>query len=511
MKRLNYVASVLMLVLMTACGSVNESLEKMIPADATGVVSINIPSILKKAEMTNDGRIAVPAELSEVIDGNDAAPLCQALTDLPVMGINAEGKAFAFFTDKTFDMVLLVPLSDENAARKTIAMRVGADFAEVEGLSCIANRDNFFAVNDGVLFAARVNRAAETSKLARVARTMYERKGRSALDVEEMKTSLTSDDDVNAYLQLKCIKSLLKRSKTYKTIAQRMPLVEIFTESDIEAMECSLLLNDKDAELTTHFKVAENSDYLKLMSTITSTPDAGFLKVIPNSMDYVVAISVNGQQLVKLPQIEQLLTMFGKVPYIGRIDLKSILASIDGPLAVAMAPDPYLQGDWNAVIAAKSTQSEAVLNTISTFAQAMGQAPEIYDGEYVYQYENKMIKVGISNDVLYLKMLNYEQQESHVGDEAAMVALFGGAPVAVAMKAKAGGSDAQFTFSLSDHINGKGRFIPAADEKSATIALLKALCAIRPAAAYDDMLDSNDSDADTDGLIPPGVTLHQLP
>ena len=508
MKQIAYVASVVALALLAACSSVNENIEKMIPADATGVVSIDVPAILKKAQMTDDGRIVLPADLAQVIDANDAAPLCQAFTDLPVLGINAEAKAYAFFSNGTFASALLVPLSDEAAARKTIAARVGGEFTELDQLSCLANRDNFFAVHDGVLLAARVGKAAEAEKLAKAARGLYDRKARSILEVGEVKDFLATEGDINAWLKLDGLKTLLKRSKTYRDVAQRVPLVEIFTESDIEAVTCSVNLNEQDAQMVTKFMVADDSDYLKLMNATIAQPDSSVLKAIPASMDYMLAMSVRGDQLVQLPQIQQLLTVFGTLPHIGRIDLKGMLATLDGPVAVGLAPDPYLQGDWNAVIAARSTDPNGVVRTISTFAQALGQAPEMYGNEYVYQYENKMIKVGVNGQVLYLTMLNYESAEASAASDPALASLFGSAPVAVAIKSRAGQAESHFTFGLTDHVNGHGTFVPAEGEPSLARALLKALCAIRPAAAYDDMIDPGD-DSDDD-FLPEGVKLHPV-
>ncbi|MBQ7691631.1 MAG: DUF4836 family protein [Muribaculaceae bacterium] len=509
MKQIAYVAGVVALMLLSACGNVNESVEKMIPSDATGVVSIDVPAILKKAQMSDDGRIVVPADLSEVIDANDAAPLCQALTDLPVLGINTEAKAYAYFSDGTFASALLVPLSDEAAARKTIAARVGAEFTELDQLSCLANRDNFFAVHDGVLLAARVGKAAEAEKLAKAARTLYDRKGHSILEVDQAKDCLDAKGDINAWFKMAGLKALLKRNKSYREAAQRLPLIEVFTESDIDAVTCSINLTEQDAQVTTKFLVADGSDYLKLMNTIIAQPDAAVLNVIPSSMDYVLAMSVKGGQLVQLPQIEQLLALFGKLPHIGRLDLKGMLSTIDGPVAVALAPDPYLQGEWNAVIAARSTQPGNALQTISSFAQSMGQAPELYGNEYVYQYENKMIKVGMNGQVIYLTMLNYEATESNAAADDALSSLFASTPLSLAVKTHVGQSQGRFTFGLTDHVNGHGTYVPAEGEASPTRALLKTLCAIRPAAAYDDMIDPGEDSSDND-FLPEGVKLHPV-
>ena len=118
-----------MMFILAGCAS--DSLEKMIPADATGVVSLDVPQILKKAGMIDDGHVVLPKSLQQVIDGNDTSPLCVLLSDLPQMGLNIDSKAYAYFSAKTFGRVLLAELDDPDKARKTLEMRVGGDFSKV--------------------------------------------------------------------------------------------------------------------------------------------------------------------------------------------------------------------------------------------------------------------------------------------------------------------------------------------------------------------------------------------
>ena len=493
MKSSRVLTFVITLLLLASCTSVNDNLEKMIPADALGVVSINVPDILNKTGINDDGNLVIPEAIKPVVDENDASTLSTLLTDLPYMGLNTSGKAFAFFTNKTFGSVLLATLDDETAARKTIERRTGGDFQQVEGINCIYREDNIYVINDKVLLIATVNKAMDVNKAAKQAVTILKKQRQSILDNDQVKQVINADGDINAYLQQEGLKLILKKSKTYREIAQRLPLVEIFTESDAKAYECHLNLNEASADLTTRIIADENSDYNKLLTTTLAGADANFLKAIPNSMDYIVAMSVKGGNFVKLQQIQQLIGMFKKLPYIGRIDLESILASIDGPIAIGMARDPHLEGEWNGVIAAKTTNPEMILNQISSFASSMGQAPEIYDGEYIYQYENKMIKLGVVDGVLYLKMLDYEQTEGYANELESVRTLFEASSIGFYINPQVtqGGT---FTYGMIDHFNGKGQFIPNEKGVHAAQSLLKVLCAIKPPQAYDDMIDDDDVD-----------------
>ena len=491
MKSSRVLTFVITLLLLASCSSVNDNLEKMIPADALGVVSINVPDILKKTGINDDGNLVIPEAVKPVIDENDASTLSTLVTDLPYMGLNTDSKAFAFFTNKTFGTVILATLDDEAAARKTIERRTGGDFQQVEGLNCIYREDNLYVINDKVLLIATVNKAMDINKAAKQAATILKKQRQSILDNEQVKQVINADGDINAYLQQDGLKLILKRNKTYREIAQKLPLVEIFTESDAKAYECHLNLNEESADLTTRVFADENSDYNKLLTTTLAKADPSFLKAIPNSMDYIVTMSVKGENFVKLQQIQQLIGMFKKLPFIGRIDLQGILASIDGPIAIGLARDPHLEGEWNAVIAAKTTNPDMILNQISSFASSMGQAPEIYDGEYIYQYENKMIKLGVVEGVLYLKMLDYEQTEGYAYELESVRALFEASNVGLYINPQVtqGGT---FTYGMSDNFNGKGQFIPTDKGTHTAQTLLKVLCAIKPPQAYDDMLDDDE-------------------
>ena len=94
MRCLKGLAIAAMVLLMAACSENN--LEKMVPADATGVVSIDVQEILKQAGMIDDGKIVLPASLQQAIDDNDTSPLCVLLSDLPQLGLETRDKAYLF-------------------------------------------------------------------------------------------------------------------------------------------------------------------------------------------------------------------------------------------------------------------------------------------------------------------------------------------------------------------------------------------------------------------------------
>lgn len=491
MRWLKKLSVAVILLLLTGCAS--DNLEKMIPADATGVVSFDVPHILKVSGLMEDDQIVLPQSLQQAIDNNDTSPFCIMLCDLPQMGISTADKAYVFFTEKTFARVLIASLEDPDKARKTLAMRVGGDFATVEGLNCMYVKDNLYVINDKVLLIGTVNKPMDVNKVAKAAKLILSKNAASIADNKEATEVLhKKNTEINAWIQGKGLKGILGKSEVYRELSQKMPLIGIFTESDIDAVTCNVDLEEKNVEMHTQIKAGEDSEYARLLNSTLGDPSSDVLQAIPNSMDYIFTMCVKGEDFVKLQQIQQLLEMFGKLPYIGRIDLANILSTVDGPFCVGLARDPHLEGEWNMVIAIRSTDPDGVVDQISSFANSMGQAPEIYDGEYIYQYENKMIRIGVNAGILYLKMLDYEQTEGYAYEMKPVRDCFDEALIGAFAQNHNDSVNGYFDFGLKDIFNGYGHFCTSAPDANAALELMQSLCAIK---VSDSFGNEDDDDA----------------
>ena len=483
----------LFLLLMTACAS--DGLEEMIPADAMGVVSFDVPRILDNADMLDDDKVVLPKSLRQVVDSNDTSPLCILLNDLPQLGLDTDSKAYAFFTAKTFGRVYLARLDDPAKARKTLSMRVGGDFSTVEGVDCMYVGDNLYAIADKVLLVGTVNKAMEVSRAAKAAKSILKKMSTSIIDNKEVKELLhNKDTEINAWIQGKGLKMLLNKSEVYRELSRKLPLISIFTESDIDAVTCQVDIENDGVEMVTRIQAAENSEYAQLLNSVMASPSDDVLKAIPNSMDYIFTMCVKGDSFVKLNQIQQLLKMFGRLPYIGQIDLASILATIDGPFTVGLARDPHLEGEWNMVLATRSSDPDGVVKQISNFANSMGQAPELYEGEYIYQYDNKMIRIGVIDGILYMKMLDYEQTEGYAYEMKPVRDFFSGAVLGLFAQTHNDSINGYFDFGLKDIYNGNGHFYTSEPKANAALELLRSLCSIKSGDAF------GNEDAEDDGV-----------
>lgn len=486
----------MLLSLLAGCSGNN--LEKMIPADAIGVVAFDVPKILDETGLVDDGKIVLPETVRQAVDDNDTAPLCVLLNDLSQLGLDTDSKAYAFFSSKSFGRVLLAGLDDAGKARKTLELRAGGDFAKVEGLDCMYVKDKLYAIDDDVLFVGSVSKPMDVNRAAKAAKGILSKTSTSITDNKDaIKLLRNGDNDINMWVQGKGLKSILNKSDVYRELAKRFPLVEIFTESDIDAMTCCIDLDDKEVKMETRILAKEDSEYARLLTATIAKPTGDVLKAIPNSMDYIFSMSVKGDNFVKLEQIQQLLQLFGNLPYIGRIDLASILSTVDGPFSVGLARDPHLEGEWNMVLAARSTDPDAVVGQISAFANSMGQAPELYDDEYIYQYDNKMIRVGITDGILYVKVLDYEQTEGYAYEMQPVRDFFDNALLGFFAQTRNDSVCGYLNFGLQDIFNGKGRFYTNQPKANAAQEFLRALCGIK----VHDNFGNEDGEEGTAGFL----------
>ena len=480
-----------LIVLMAGCAGSN--LEKMIPADAIGVVSIDVPGLLKKAGMLDDGKIVLPQALKQVTDENETSPLCILFNDLPQLGLDHDSKAYVFFTNKTFGRVVLAALSDPEKTRKTLELRVGGEFAKTEGLNCMYVKDNLYVIDGEVLLVGTVNKPMEVARAATGAKAILAKVAANINDNKDVKSVLHKDSEINVWIKGDGLKTILGKSEVYRELSQKMPLIGIFTESDIDAVTSNIDFDSEGVEMNTHILAAEGSEYARLLNTTLGQPGEDVLKAIPNSMDYIFTICVKGDSFVRLEQVQQLLKVFGRLPYIGSIDLAAILATVDGPFTVGLARDPHLEGEWNMVLATRSSNPEGVLSQISDFANSMGQAPELYEGEYIYQYDNKMIRIGIIDGVLYLKMLDYEQTEGYAFDMKPVRDAFGESVFGFFAQTRNDSINGYFDFGLKDPFEGKGHFSTNQKKANATLEFLRSLCSIRVSDGFGNEEDNDDA------------------
>ena len=130
-----------MAALMVSCNSTDENLRAMVPDDAVGVVSIDLPKILDKARMIDQGNVVVPQDLKKVIEESDPTLLGDLIDNLPASGIDINSKCYVFFSPGIYKIVTLLPLVDGDATREMVRKITSSKMTEVEGVDFATHLD----------------------------------------------------------------------------------------------------------------------------------------------------------------------------------------------------------------------------------------------------------------------------------------------------------------------------------------------------------------------------------
>ena len=324
----------LMLWLASACTHSDSSLEQMIPADATAILRLDVPTMVKAAGLTDEAEIQRAMQQLSDNAADDDSPLVQLLTDLPVLGLDFHSSAYVFTTDKTFSIVTLAALADEQAARQTLEKRIGARFDTSDGLNCLYREDTFCAIADGTLLVAETAKPVERAKAAAAAKAiMAKQMSNIQTDKDVIKVLHRNEYAINAYLRPQSLKGLSTSTSTSS---------DMLADIGINGLTFGVKMSERQVTLNADILADANGDYVRLANTLLAEPDTAFLAVVPNSMEMICAVSVNGQNVCNLPIVQQFIQQYGDLAKVAGIDITALLSAINGPVAVGMARDPHL-------------------------------------------------------------------------------------------------------------------------------------------------------------------------
>ncbi len=486
MLRCMWLALVVALVL-SGCSKGNSRMLGMIPEDATAVIAIDVETILSEGGMLKGGKAVIPDRLKTAIEANEESGLGNLLKMLPRMGLDLESNIYVFFTNKTFRYVLLAMIDDEEAVKKLIERETGLTFKKMHDRDFMHYLDYAFVIDDGVLFYGRANRSTADNVMGDAAISILNKNATSIDGHEDVMACLEADAEVNAWLNMKGITAALKSVPAVSDAMRRSPGLMLLTDVDIDAIGLHLKLDKESAKLTAEVKAGETSDYVRLLETTLTKADNSFLKAIPSSMQYVMAASVNGAAVANMEQVKAGLKQLATYPQLEELDVQSMIASIDGPLAIALSPsymagdnEDVFAGDWNVTIAAKSKDAEGVIGQIKQFASSMGQPDYFKNGSHVYNYGGKPLLVGAVDDIVYLTRLDHELLEGNYYDDFPDCKdRFGQSALGIYVQNKVNDYSSFFNFGMSSPTKGDGLFYTADENDNVVLALLSILTSIK--------------------------------
>lgn len=414
MNKIRCIISLCVLLVMVACNSTDDNLRAMIPSDAVGVISIDVPSVMAKAGIVNGDSIVVPAELKSIIDKSDPTVIGDILYNLPSAGIDMTNKCYVFFSPGIFKAVALLPLSDEDAARKMVQKITSSKMTTETGVDFATHLDYAYVIDDDVLLIGRYSTPVDAKVASKAASDILGKIKPSYLSRDEVAENISDSSDVNVFIDVKGFSTILKKNSRLSTFFGSVPAMEIITDSDIKAITATVNFKsskneDDSAVIATRLIYQKDGQYQQLYDNLIAPnvdSASNVLKLIPGELDTYVAMKVDGAKLAAMPQVSKMFDVLNATPLTAGLKHKQILESIKGAVAVGVGVGTV--GDYNFVIAAQSADPSLITNDIVNVANGRGQSPFQRNGEYIYDYDSQGIALGQTADAFYLRCVDFE-------------------------------------------------------------------------------------------------------
>ena len=487
-----------MTAVMVSCNSTDENLRAMVPDDAVGVVSINLPSMLDKAHMVDQEKVVVPGDLKKVIEESDPTLLGDIIDNLPTSGIDIKNKCYVFFSPGIYKIVTLIPLVDEDAARNMVKKITSSKMTEVQGVDFATHLDYAYVIDDDVLLIGRYSNPVDANVAANAAGDILGKTKPSLLSNEDVAANLSDSCDINAYVKVKEFSTILKTNSRLSTIFGNVPAIEIITDSDIKAMKATVNFNftEKDgetAQINTQFIYDKNGQYSKLYDSLidASTDSASnVLSLIPGELESYFTIKVDGAKLAAMPQMARMFEVMEATPLTRGLKHKEMVSSIKGAVAVGFGKSTV--GDWNFAVAVQSTNPQLITSQIVDIASSRGQSPLQRYGEYFYDYGAQGIAMGQTSNAFYLRCVDFET--GYTADKLPVLpANIEKSAIAIYRLLKIGDKEEGFlNWGLNDKTKGSGIYFTSKENDNVVVSLLKYMCWKEPNSSIEESEDDFD-------------------
>lgn len=442
-RKLYFVALVIVAFLTTACGS-KSNIEELVPADAAWVVRIDTKSVLTKATLMNDnGVVALNEQTKEAIAGCEGK-FRRIVETMPTSGLDFAGDWYFFNSSAVFVTEALLPVADYGAVERWIAVLTsGGGMQNNDGYRYVYDDRMLYVLYDNILYMGLTVKQDEQKALSAALEIFKSQGNASIYENEEAKEALSAKADMTLYADVKALGNLASRWKNQRV----MGLSPIPLASEIGIKSVNAAFNfDSSLDITADIIAGDGSVYSTLCSQLLAESDEKFLEIIPEDMEKVVMFSLNGKNLLKIEKIKQLIGLKSTMPIIRDLDLKKIISTINGPVAVGVSADANFINEYNYVVAISTDDRQVILDEISRVATKYGQRPSPNAaGETTYSYFNQRVTVGMhGSNYVYLKILNAPVSDSGMSGNSDLASLMSRSKIGGYWSVEAGIKECEF-------------------------------------------------------------------
>jgi len=467
----------------------------MIPDDAVGVLKIDLPSVLEKAQIKNGEKVALPDDLKKVIDEVDANVFNDIVSNMPSSGIDMKSHCYVYFSTGIYKSVALFHLEDEEAAMSMLEKIAGSGskMKEISGIDFISHSDTTcgFAIDDDIMIIGHYNTPVTDEVASREAKNIFDKSRPSLLENKEVATSIDVDKcDVAAYFDIKGMLSIYKDDLKFNTSFGDLNMFDLLAGLDIKALKASINFDtsSKDnicAKITTDFLFDQKSQYSMLYDQVISSAEnkngeKAFEMVPgdPEEFDTYFGIKLYGAKLGQTPLVKAVfetpsLFLSG---ILGDANYKDILDGINGTFAFGIGAG-HIEG-FNFGVGVQSTNPDVIVDEIVREGERRGQGPEEKsNGEYIYEHGSQAIVLGQNEGVVYLRCVDFETRFSAAESWPILIDELKRSSVVFFKNLQIDDKDeGQLCWGLRNKSHGEGIYYAQDENANIVISLLKILC-----------------------------------
>lgn len=403
----NCLFAIVALMLVTSCNKVENKMESQIPADALLVVKANVPQLVENLGVeVKDGQMVLPQKFSQMLTdmGVKMDEFKAESGKLLESGIDFKHSIYAFMPNVQlaksgdFTLVAMIPVADEAKFKDYLAKEMKVTLEEKEGLPLATQSGTTYALKDGIFYCAAGNvdnPAAKLNALASLEKNMSDNKA--------IVKALDASDDVNLYVDTKNLLAQVKESAGNMGGAQGQMAGVFFDLLDVKSSAYHLSFAGDEWNFRCENEVDDNSDFMKLVNSVTSKPSADLLAFMPKAGNMgAFSVSLNGEGIANLEMVKSSLNQLGNDPQINK--MVDIFKSINGPVTIGFASETLSVDDMDIAIAFKCGKANDLLAMIKEMAPADIYTQKGDEFELHEQVNGFTATMGVKDGAVYIKL-----------------------------------------------------------------------------------------------------------
>ena len=408
MKILRFCMAAMVLLLITSCNKVENKMESMIPDDAVVVARIDVPTLISNLKVEiKDGKIVLPEQFAKMLE-EKGETLGEEAEKLVKSGIDFTSSIYFFMPDgKENAMVALVPLSDPAKFKQYLSEEEKVTFEAKDGMDVGQKDVSAYVIKDGLLVVTegfKEDPATVVNGFASLKKNMG--------DNASIVRALDAGDEINVYVNTKKMKNLAG-GQMGRMGSQGDMVKSILDLMDIKSSALHMSFAGNDWNYRVENEVDDNSDFMKLVNSITTKPSAELLAYMPKADNMgVLNLNLDGEGILNLDMVKAMLNEAGDSPEVAQ--MKDIFKSVKGPVTIGFASSSINPDDVDAALAIKCGKAKDLVEML----KPMFQGAYTQNGdEYIFneKIEGFNAKLGVKGDVIYVKMTHKDYADNMTG------------------------------------------------------------------------------------------------